>query len=55
MPLEEITPMLELSGMIGLPANTEIKRVLAVKMLMCKLKPREISVLLNVSERFVSK
>jgi putative transposase len=47
--------MLELDDMIDLPANIEIKRALAVKMLLCELKPKEISFLLNVSEGFVSK
>ncbi len=47
--------MLELDDIIDSPASLEIKRALAVKMIMCDLKPKEISLLLNVSEGFVSK
>ena len=47
--------MLELDDMIDSTANLEIKRALAVKMVMCDFKPKEISFLLNVSEGFVSK
>ena len=47
--------MLELDDIIDSPASLEIKRALAAKMIMCDLKPREISLLLNVSEGFVSK
>jgi putative transposase len=47
--------MLELDDVIDSPASLEIKRALAVKMVMCDLKPKDISFLLNVSEGFVSK
>ena len=47
--------MLELDDIIDSPAILEIKRALAVKMIMWDLKPKEISLLLNVSEGFVSK
>lgn len=47
--------MLELDDIIDSPACLEIKRALAVKMIMSDLKPKEISFLLNVSEGFVSK
>jgi transposase len=47
--------MLELDDIIDSPASLEIKRVLAVKMIMWDLKPKQISILLNVSEGFVSK
>ena len=46
---------LELDDIINSSASLEIKRALAVKMVMCNLKPKEISFLLNVSEGFVSK
>ena len=47
--------MLELDDIIDSPASLEIKRALAVKMMMWDLKPKQISILLNVSEGFVSK
>jgi len=47
--------MLELDDIIDSLASLEIKRALAVKMIMCDLKQKEISLLLNVSEGFVSK
>jgi len=47
--------MLELDDIIESPASLEIKRAIAVKMLMCDFKPKAISFLLNVSEGFVSK
>ena len=47
--------MLDLDDIINSPANLEIKRALAVKMLMHDVKPKEISLLLQVSEGFVSK
>ena len=47
--------MLELDDIIDSPASLEIKRPLAVKMMMWDLKPKQISILLNVSEGFVSK
>jgi transposase len=46
--------MLELDDIIDSPAILEIKRALAVKMIMWDLKPKKISILLNVSEGFVS-
>ncbi len=47
--------MLELDYIIDHLVILEIKRALAVKMIMWDLKPKEIRFLLNVSEGFVSK
>ena len=44
-----------LDDMIDLPANREMKRVLAVKMILLDFKTEDICALLNVSNSFVSK
>ena len=44
-----------LDEMIDLPANREMKRVLAVKMILLDFKTEDICALLNVSNSFVSK
>jgi transposase len=47
--------MLEIDDMIDSPTSREIKRALAVKMILCDFKTKAICSLLNVSEGFVSK
>ena len=47
--------MSSLDDMIDLPANLEVKRVLAVKMILFDVKTEDICALLNVSDAFVSK
>ena len=47
--------MLSLDDMIDLPANREVKRALAVKMILFDFKTEDICALLNVSASFVSK
>jgi putative transposase len=47
--------MSSLDDMIDLPANLEVKRALAVKMILFDFKTEDICALLNVSDSFVSK
>jgi putative transposase len=47
--------MSSLDDMIDLPANREVKRALAVKMILFDFKTEAICALLNVSDAFVSK
>src|SRR5512135_3801501 len=47
--------MSSLDEMIDLPANREVKRALAVKMILFDFKTEAICALLNVSDAFVSK
>jgi transposase len=47
--------MSNLDDMIDLPANLEMKRALAVKMILFDFKTEAICALLNVSDAFVSK
>jgi putative transposase len=47
--------MSSLDDMIDLPANREVKRALAVKMILFDFKTEDICALLNVSNSFVSK
>ena len=47
--------MSSLDEMIDLPANREVKRALAVKMILLDFKTEDICTLLNVSASFVSK
>lgn len=47
--------MSSLDDMINLPMNREVKRVLAVKMILLDFKTEDICALLNVSASFVSK
>ncbi|MFO1434466.1 MAG: winged helix-turn-helix domain-containing protein [Candidatus Competibacteraceae bacterium] len=47
--------MSNLDDMIDLPANREVKRALAVKMILFDFKTEDICGLLNVSASFVSK
>ena len=47
--------MSSLDDIIDLPANLEVKRALAVKMILFDFKTEDICALLNVSDSFVSK
>ena len=47
--------MLSLEDIIDSPANLEVKRALAVKMIIFDFKTEDICALLNVSDSFVSK
>ena len=47
--------MSSLDNIIDLPANLEVKRALAVKMILFDFKTEDICALLNVSDAFVSK
>jgi len=47
--------MSSLNDIIDLPANLEVKRALAVKMILFDFKTEDIGALLNVSDSFVSK
>ena len=47
--------MSSLDDMIDLPAHLEVKRALAVKMILFDFKTEDICALLNVSDSFVSK
>jgi putative transposase len=47
--------MSSLENIIDLPANLEVKRALAVKMILFEFKTEDICALLNVSDSFVSK
>ena len=47
--------MSSLDNIIDLPENLEVKRALAVKMILFDFKTEDICALLNVSEAFVSK
>jgi putative transposase len=47
--------MSSLKDIIDLPANLEVKRALAVKMILFDFKTEDICALLNVSDSFVSK
>ncbi len=47
--------MSSLDDIIDLPANLEMKRALAVKMILFDFKTEDICALLNVSDSFVSK
>jgi putative transposase len=47
--------MSSLEDIIDLPANLEVKRALAVKMILFDFKTEDIGALLNVSDAFVSK
>ena len=47
--------MSSLEGIINSPANLEMKRALAVKMILLDFKTEDICALLNVSNSFVSK
>ena len=47
--------MSSLEDIIDLPANLEVKRALAVKMILFDFKTEDICALLNVSDAFVSK
>lgn len=47
--------MLNLEDIINAPANLEMKRALAVKMILFDFKTEDICALLNVSHAFVSK
>src|SRR5512144_1875641 len=47
--------MSSLDNIIDLPANLEVKRALAVKMILFDFKTEDICALLNVSDSFVSK
>ena len=47
--------MSSLEDIIDLPANLEVKRALAVKMILFDFKTEDICGLLNVSDSFVSK
>ena len=47
--------MSSLDDMIDLPVNREVKRALAVKMILFDFKTEDIGALLNVFASFVSK
>jgi len=47
--------MSSLEDIIDLPTNLEVKRALAVKMILFDFKTDDICALLNVSDSFVSK